>query len=96
MGGELRRATLRALPPIIAFITFRDVATWPKLPTRGITHRSLYRLPTYIVTLHYIFQPVLLLIFKVLSAKLLKAMPPNAATSFCQDRDLELLSPVHM
>ncbi len=48
------------------------------------------------MTLHYIFQPVLLLIFKVLSAKLLKAMPPNAATSFCQDRDLELLSPVHM
>ncbi len=49
------------------------------------THRSLYRLPTYLMTLHRIVQPGPVFIFTSLSANLLKALPPSAATSFCQD-----------
>ena len=57
------------------------------------THRSLYRLPTYLMTLHRIVQPGPVHIFTSLSANLLKALPPSAATSFCQDTGPHVAKP---
>ena len=46
------------------------------------THRSLYRLPTYLMTLHRIVQPGPVLIFTCLSVDLLKALPPRRCNEF--------------